>query len=297
MYCCDGCPRVWHGVCLESKGVPAPPVSGEWRGPCCSAQSSSRGTEGPRTSRERSGCKSADGTTPEHTQHQAQGGESGTEVRYRYTNKKSERSPYIAERAKLAHNLTEREILQLQYQNREGATVPYQKSDLRYDTQQGYLQITGGSQLEGGRAPTERRTGTQPRREAKDPWEQEQGGREAHSRIGAHSQEQPGFFLWREAGTQHHTATAAAENQEAGTPNNPHRSAATSTRYKQEDEAQERGQGGLDSTDPRRPTPDQAPTGPGRAFGLGLGQGRANTTFAFLSADLPKYKYLTIVKS
>ena len=131
-------------------------------------QSSSMGAEGPRTSRERSGRKSADGTTPEHTQHQAQGGESGAEVRYRYTNKKSERSPYIAERAKLAHNLTEREILQLQYQNREGATVPYQKSDLRYDTQQGYLQITGGSQLEGGRAPTERRTGTQPRREAKD---------------------------------------------------------------------------------------------------------------------------------
>ena len=102
MYCCDGCPRVWHGVCLESKGVPAPPLSGEWRGPCCSAQSSSRGTEGPRTSRERPGRKSADGTTPEHTQHQAQGGESGAEVRYRYTNKKSERSPYIAERAKLA---------------------------------------------------------------------------------------------------------------------------------------------------------------------------------------------------
>ena len=109
--------------------------------------------------------------------------------------------------------------------------------------------------------------------------EQEQGSREAHSRIGAHFREQPGFFLWREAGTQHHTATAAAENQEAGTPNNPHRSAATSTGYKQEDEAQERGQGGLDSTDPRRPTPDQAPTGPGRAFGLGLGQGIANTTF------------------
>ena len=88
-----------------------------------------------------------------------QEGESGAEARYRYTNKKSKRSPYIAERAKLAHNLTEREILQLQYQNREGATVPYQKSDLRYDTQQGYLQITGGSQPEGGRAQPERRTG------------------------------------------------------------------------------------------------------------------------------------------
>ena len=86
--------------------------------------------EGPRTSRERLGRKSADGTTPEHTQHQVQEGESGTEARYRYTNKKSERSPYIAERAKLAHNLTEREILQLQYQNRAGVTVPYQKSDL-----------------------------------------------------------------------------------------------------------------------------------------------------------------------
>ena len=123
--------------------------------------------EGPRTSRERSGRKSADGTTPEHTQHQAQEGESGAEARYRYTNKKSERSPYIAERAKLAHNLTEREILQLQYQNRAGVTVPYQKSDLRYDTQQGYLQITSGGRAEGGRAPPERRTSTQPRREAK----------------------------------------------------------------------------------------------------------------------------------
>ena len=116
--------------------------------------------------RERSGRKRADGTTPEHTQHQPQEGEPGAEARYRYTNKKSERSPYIAERAKLAHNLTEREILQLQYQNREGATVPYQKSDLRYDTQQGYLQITGGSQPEGVRAQQERRTGTQPRGEA-----------------------------------------------------------------------------------------------------------------------------------
>ena len=61
------------------------------------------GAEGPRTSRERLGRKSADGTTPEHTQHQVQEGESGAEARYRYTNKKSERSPYIAERAKLAH--------------------------------------------------------------------------------------------------------------------------------------------------------------------------------------------------
>ena len=33
----------------------------------------------------------ADGTTPEHTQHQAQEGASGAETRYRYTNKKSER--------------------------------------------------------------------------------------------------------------------------------------------------------------------------------------------------------------
>ena len=72
--------------------------------------------------------------------------------------------------------------------------------------------------------------------------------------------------------------------QEAGTPSNPHESAATSTTYKQEDGTQERGQGGLDSTDPRRPTPDQAPTGPGGAFGLGLGHGIANTTFFLGSA-------------
>jgi hypothetical protein len=134
LYCSDVCPRVWHGACLESKGVPAPSVSGEWRGPCCSAQSSSVSAEGPRTSRERLGRKSADGTTPEHTQHQVQEGESGTEARYRYTNKKSERSPYIAERAKLAHNLTEREILQLQYQNRARGhcSVPEERPAVRH---------------------------------------------------------------------------------------------------------------------------------------------------------------------
>ena len=159
--------------------------------------------EGPRTSRERSGRRStsADGTTPEHTQHQTQEGESGAEARYTGTPIRSPNGPpYIAERAKLAHNLTEREILQLQYQNREGATVPYQKGDLRYDTQQGYLQITGGSQLEGGRAPTERRTGTQPRREAKDGSKNRAAGRLTAESARTSRSSPAGFFLWRERG-------------------------------------------------------------------------------------------------
>ena len=37
-------------------------------------------------------------------------------LRYEYTGKRSERSAYIAERAKLAHGLTQAEVLQLQYQ-------------------------------------------------------------------------------------------------------------------------------------------------------------------------------------
>ena len=50
--------------------------------------------------------------------------------------------------------------MQLQYQNREGATVPYQMSDLWYDTWQGHLQITGGSRAEGGGG--HRQKGAQP---------------------------------------------------------------------------------------------------------------------------------------
>jgi hypothetical protein len=67
-------------------------------------------------------------------------------------------------------------------------TVPYQKSDLWHDTQQGYLQITSGGRAEGGRAPPEIKA-HRDRHTAKkrgEGQEQEQGSREAHSRIGAH---------------------------------------------------------------------------------------------------------------
>ena len=86
--------------------------------------------------------------------------------------------------------------MQLQYQNRDGATVPYQKSDLQYDTLQGYLQITGGSHAVRGGEGTARKA-HRPRYTAKkrgEGQEQEQGSREAYSRIGAHFQGQPGFF-------------------------------------------------------------------------------------------------------
>ena len=54
----------------------------------------------------------------------------------------------------------------------------------------------------------------------------------------------------------------------------------TSTGHMQEDKTKEWRQGGLRSSEyPRRPTPEPAPTGPGRVFGLGLGRGRANTSF------------------
>ena len=127
-----------------------------------------RGMEGAMllSSEQQYGCRGAQDKQREvraqkyrwhHTRtHTAPG--AGGAVRYmqgEHANKKPERSQYIAERAKLAHNLTKREILQLQYQNREGAAVLYQKSDLQYDTQQGYLQITSGSQAEGGTAPPE----------------------------------------------------------------------------------------------------------------------------------------------
>ena len=46
-------------------------------------------------------------------------------LRYEYTGKRSERSAYIAERAKLAHGLTQAEVLQLQYPGREGLMLAY----------------------------------------------------------------------------------------------------------------------------------------------------------------------------
>ena len=36
LYCCDGCPRVWHAGCLHGKGGVPPKSEGRWYGPCCS---------------------------------------------------------------------------------------------------------------------------------------------------------------------------------------------------------------------------------------------------------------------
>ena len=56
------------------------------------------------------------------------------------------------------------------------------------------MQITSGSRAEGGEG-TVRKPHRYTAKKRSEGQEQEQGSREAHSRIGAHFQEQPGFFL------------------------------------------------------------------------------------------------------
>ena len=74
-------------------------------------------------------------------------GTPGQQVRYVYTGRRSERSPYIAERAQSMHGLTEGEMLQRSYKDRRGVCVPYQEKDLRYDVTQGYLRKEGAGQV------------------------------------------------------------------------------------------------------------------------------------------------------
>ena len=74
----------------------------------------------------------------------------GLHMRYVYTGKRSERSPYIAERAQSMHNLTRNEMLQRSYKDRRGVCVPYQERDLRYDVAHGYLRQEGGDQASKG---------------------------------------------------------------------------------------------------------------------------------------------------
>ena len=74
-------------------------------------------------------------------------GTAGQQVRYAYTGRRSERSPYIAERAQSMHGLTEGEMLQRSYKDRRGVCVPYQEKDLRYDVTQGYLRKEGAGQV------------------------------------------------------------------------------------------------------------------------------------------------------
>ena len=74
-------------------------------------------------------------------------GTPGQQVRYVYTGRRSERSPYIAERAQSMHGLTEGEMLQRSYKDRRGVCVPYQEKDLRCDVTQGYLRKEGAGQV------------------------------------------------------------------------------------------------------------------------------------------------------
>ena len=74
----------------------------------------------------------------------------GLHTRYVYTGKGSERSPYIAERARSMHNLTRDKVLQKSYTDRRGVCVPYQERDLRYDVAHGYLRQEGGDQVSKG---------------------------------------------------------------------------------------------------------------------------------------------------
>ena len=50
---------------------------------------------------------------------------------------------HIAERTKLAHGLTQAEVLQQQHPDREGLMLAYKEGDLRYGTDHGYLRKKG----------------------------------------------------------------------------------------------------------------------------------------------------------
>ena len=74
-------------------------------------------------------------------------GTPGQQVRYVYTGRRSERSPYIAERAQSMHGLTRGDMLQMYHQDRRGTCVPHQEKDLRYDITQRYLRKEGAGQV------------------------------------------------------------------------------------------------------------------------------------------------------
>ena len=157
LYCCDGCPRVWHAGCLHGKGGVPQKSEGRWYGPCCSQERAGVGvlpTSGQR--RSTIGKERGAGTVGQGGQEggseigDVPAGVLGLHMRYVYTGKRSERSPYIAERAKSMHNLTRNEMLQRAYKDRRGVCVPYQERDLRYDAAHGYLRQEGGDQASKG---------------------------------------------------------------------------------------------------------------------------------------------------
>ena len=154
LYCCDGCPRVWHAACLQERGRVPPRSEGQWYGPCCSeeqtgvrvlpASGQSRGTaSGEGSEGLRSQGSQERGSEPGEVRI----GTPGQQVRYVYTGRRSERSPYIAERAQSMHGLTRGEMLQMYYKDRRGVCVPYQEKDLQYDITQGYLRKQGAGRV------------------------------------------------------------------------------------------------------------------------------------------------------
>ena len=123
LYCCGGCPRVWHAACLQGRGRVPPRSEGQWYGPCCSegqtrvgvlpagGQSSStageEGSEGPRNQgRQERESEPGEGLI----------GTPGQQVRYAYTGRRSERSPYTV------HSGTRTEHAQ-PYQRGDGTDV------------------------------------------------------------------------------------------------------------------------------------------------------------------------------
>ena len=154
LYCCDGCPRVWHAACLQERGRVPPRSEGQWYGPCCSeeqdrvgelpASGQSRGTAGGEGSE---GLRSQGSQERGSEPGEVRIGTPGQQVRYVYTGRRSERSPYIAERAQSMHGLTRGEMLQMYYKDRRGVCVPYQEKDLQYDITQGYLRKQGAGRV------------------------------------------------------------------------------------------------------------------------------------------------------
>ena len=156
LYCCDGCPRVWHAACLQGRGWVPPRSEGQWYGPCCSEEQNGVGVLPASASGQSGGTAGEEGSEGLRSQgSQERGSEPGEglmgtpgqQVRYVYTGRRSERSPYIAERAQSMHGLTEGEMLQRSYKDRRGVCVPYQEKDLRYDVTQGYLRKEGAGQV------------------------------------------------------------------------------------------------------------------------------------------------------
>ena len=132
---------------------------GQWYRPCCSRERTEAGVL-PTSSQKRGTAGEEGGAGPVGQGSREGGSELGevltgaleVQVRYAYTGKRSERSLYIAERAQSIHSLTRSGVLQMYYKDQNGACVPYQERNLRYDFAKGYLRQEGGSQVGKGGA-------------------------------------------------------------------------------------------------------------------------------------------------